>query len=966
MAKRLPSAKQPSLFAETEPSFPPPDTHPPTPSPSASQGDPEAFGDPLKGAGSGIGKGLGAGELVIAVDSHSLLYQVFHAMPTMSSPSGQAVQAVYGFLRDLADLRDRLAPDFLVCTFDASEETFRNTIYPPYKQHRDPMPEELRSQIPIVLKLLELLRIPVLQLGGYEADDLLATIADEVERAGARCLLVTSDKDCRQLLSDQVQLYLIRKSMIYGEAQLREEWGIGPSQVIDYQGLVGDSVDNIPGVPSIGPKTATELLGKYPTLEVLYEHLEEISSAKRKQTLATYRDQAFLSRLLSALRRDVPIDLAWGPWRDLKPDAAPAGELFQQLGFKGLAKRWLDAQSVADSPSAAHSPATDYRTIQSLQQLEEVVGICRKAPWVSFDSETTGLQPRDAKPVGYSLAWEIGCAAYIPLMAPSGTTTLAADQVHERLKPLLENPKIRKIGQHLKFDAILLRSQGIHLRGIEFDTMVADYLLDAGQRNHSLGEIAKRVLDRDSIPISDLIGTGKQQSTMDQVPLEKISYYACEDADLPLQLHPVLQPRIQQQGLESVFRDLELPLIDVLAAMEYQGIAVDVERLRSLSDRFGKRIESIRQEIEQMAGGHFNPESPKQLAKVLFEELQLPIVKKTKTGPSTDAEVLQELASKHPLPAKILELRQAVKLKSTYLDALPEQISPVTGRIHTSFRQDVAATGRLSSVDPNLQNIPVRTQEGKEIRSAFRASQPDWLLLKADYSQIELRILAHYSQDAAMLKAFHDGLDIHAQVASQVYGVPIDQVHSDQRRSAKAINFGILYGQSPFGLAKALQIPQDEASRFIDQYFARFPGVVDFMERTIMECRRQGFVQTLSGRKRWIQGVRDFATLEPRKKKVLLEPERMAVNTVIQGSAADLIKMAMIAIHRQLEESSTLDARMLLQIHDELIFEVSPAARDRLAQLVAKEMTEAVKLSVPLEIELQAGSSWGECEKLTL
>ncbi len=901
------------------------------------------------------------GDVVFLIDSHSLIYQLFHAMPPMTSPTGFPVSVVHGFLRDLADIRDRWAPAYIICTFDESEETFRNELYPAYKEHRDPMPEDLRSQIPLLQKALAATGFPVVSMAGYEADDLLATLAAQVESHGGNAVLVTSDKDCRQLITDRTRMLNLRKNEFFEASHLQETWGIRPDQVVDFQAMVGDSVDNVPGIPLIGPKFAQELLAKFGTLENILDRADEVPGAKRSENVKNFREQALLSKKLVELRRDVPLHSDWESWGRLRPNQSEIKELFELFGFRKLASRFLNDSTTPETvstPSEKH-----YALIQSITQLKEVVGTWKDVEKIAFDSETTSTNPRSAATVGYSIAWKPGHAIYIPILAPRGEITLPIEEVLDVLRPILENPLIAKIGQNLKYDWIILGNHGVHLNGIAFDTMVADYLLDAGQRNHGLEDIARRWLNKESIGIVDLIGSGKSQKTMDQVPLSLITEYACEDVDLPLQLEPILASSLAEQGLDELFRSLELPLVEVLADMEFQGISLDVERLQDLSREFDQRIHGMLGEIAGMAGEKFNPDSPKQLAEVLFNRLGLPVVKKTKTGPSTDVEVLQELASKHPLPAKIIEYRQATKLKGTYIDALPELLCPSTHRIHTSFRQDVAATGRLSSSDPNLQNIPVRTEDGRRIRSAFRAGPEGWFLLTADYSQIELRVLAHYCQDESLRKAFEEDQDIHAMVASQVYQVPLDQVTSSMRRSAKAINFGIIYGQSPFGLAKALSISKEEASSFIDSYFARYPGVQDFIVRTIDECKKVGFVKTLSGRKRWLSGVRDFSSLEPSKRKMLTEPERMAVNTVIQGSAADMIKMAMISIHRKLK-NSTLQSKMLLQIHDELIFEFPPIECERLTQLVRSEMTTICPLSVPLKVDVKTGPNWAACEPI--
>jgi DNA polymerase-1 len=956
---------------------------------------------PKTGLGDAAG-GLHADDLVVIVDSHSLIYQVFHAMPSMTSPSGLEVGALHGFLRDLAELRDRWKPTFLICAFDESEETFRNRLYDQYKIHREPMPEGLRAQMPLIHQAMDILGIAKLSLAGFEADDILATLAADAVEAKARCLLVTSDKDCRQLISDRVQLLNIRKAEVFDRQALQAAWGIAPEQVVDFQALVGDSVDNVPGVPQIGPKAAQQLLEEFGSLEAIYDNLERVAGAKKQATLRAHRDQAFLSRSLVQLRRDVPIARDWNHWRYHAPSPAAIEGFFRDLGFRRLAERFLvatpgepvgqplrlidrrhyrcafptedaDRRSLAAGPPAAGGrevvgllPSPELPLGQSFADLrDELLRFLAEAPpeqrWLAIDTETTSLKARDAEPVGYSIAWSEGQAAYLPVRGPQAERLLDHSQVKDFLRPLLEDPAIGKVGQNLKYDLIVLRGQGLRVCGIAMDTMVADYLLEPGGRNHNLDDLAKRYLDHETITIESLIGSGKEQRSMASVEVDRVAIYAAEDVDIPWRLRPLLRQRLLQAKLDKVCDEIEIPLIEVLAEMEFNGIAIDCERLKELSRKFAAKIERLRQEIIELADEPFNPDSPKQLATILFEKLGLRVVKKTKTGPSTDAEVLQELAAEHPLPAKIVEYRQATKLQGTYIDALPLMISPKTGRIHTSFRQDIAATGRLSSSEPNLQNIPIRTDDGREIRSAFIPGESNWLLMTADYSQIELRVLAHYCGDASLRQAFLDDEDIHARVAAEVHGVEVDQVTPAMRRGAKAINFGILYGQSPFGLAKALGISKAEAAEFIDRYFDRYRSVRDFMRQTLDNCRREGFVTTISGRKRFLQGIRDFSSLNPQQQKTLLEPERMAVNTVIQGSAADLIKLAMIKIHRQLSDSS-LPARLLLQIHDELIFEVHRDAVDQLARLVRAAMISAVSLDVPLKVDIKVGADWAACE----
>lgn len=890
------------------------------------------------------------------IDAHSLIYQVFHAIPEMSSPTGQPVAAIYGFVRDVLDIIEKKQPDFLFCAFDApGEHTFRHELFEPYKATRQEMPIDLRPQIGEIQRMLAALGIPTLVCPNYEADDILATLARQTESLGGTCVVVTGDKDCRQLITDQTYVYNIRKQEMFDAAALEAEWGIKPSQVIDFQTLVGDSVDNIPGVPLIGPKIAGELLRQYGTLENLFEHLDELAGNKRRENLRNFREQALVSRQLVCLSSNVPIEVDWHAGRVGGINREAALELCREFGFRRLAER-ISGMSVADAPAAWQA---DYQTVTSMPQLRELVSLMQAQPRVAFDTETTSTSPRWAELVGISFAWEEGRAYYVPVRAPQGEPQLDKSEVLVVLRPLLENPAVEKIGQNIKYDLIVFRNAGIHLRGIAFDTMVADYLLEPGERIHNLDDLAKRYLNHTTVHIDELIGSGKNQKRMDEVPVTLITHYASQDADVPLRLVRTLERRLAEDGLADLYRDLEMPLVDVLAEMEFNGIQVDVKLLGDLSRRYGERMKTLEAEIYELAEGPFNIDSPKQLSKLLFEQLKLPVLKRTKTGPSTDADVLNDLAKIHALPAKVLEYRQNAKLKCTYVDALPALVHPVTGRVHTSFKQDVAATGRLSSTEPNLQNIPIRTEQGREIRSAFLPGEPGWLLFAADYSQIELRVLAHYSSDEALQRAFQEDRDIHTQVASEVYGVALDQVTRDMRRSAKAVNFGVIYGQSPFGLAQALDIDKEQAARFIDTYFARYAGVAAFIKQTLQDCRRLGYVSTILGRRRAVQGVRDPGLFGDSYQRIM--PERIAINTVIQGSAADLIKRAMINVHRRLQQEQR-HARLLLQIHDELVLEVAPEEQEVVRQLVVDEMTAAANLAVPLKVDVKFGVNWAECE----
>lgn len=917
------------------------------------------------------------GKTVYVVDSNSLIFQVFHALPEMTGPKGQPVSAVYGFTRDVIFLIQEKQPDYLFFAFDLPGRTFRHELFADYKVHRKEMPADLVPQFPAIRRMLESLGLAIAELEGFEADDILATLARVCDEERANCFLVTADKDCRQLISDRVRLFNVRKNQVLGEPELLEEWGIRPKQVVDYQALVGDPVDNVPGIPLIGPKLARELLNTYGDLEGVLEHAHEVSGKKRRENLLAGRESALLSRRLVQLDVNCPIRADWERARIKPIDPTSALELCGEFGFRGLSDRVASLGKPKESITAAQQ-SVRYTCVFTEDALRELVNEMSRQELLSVDTETTNLNPRLAEIVGYSFSWRPGEGFYVPVLAPAGEPRIPPEKAAELLRPVLENAAIKKVGQNLKYDMVALRNIGIRLQGVEFDTMIASYLLEAGERSHSLDELARRHLDHTTTKISELIGKGRDQKRMDEVPLAQISHYAAEDADIPLRLREVLAPKLRDAELENLFSELEMPLTQVLAEMEFNGITVDIGHLNRLSSIYSERIHALEAEIHDLAGKPFNIASPKQLAEILFVEQRLPILRKTKTGPSTDASVLEELAKVHPLPAKIIEYRQYAKLKNTYVDALPELVNPHTGRIHSCFNQVVAATGRLSSNEPNLQNIPIRTEQGREIRGAFLPKEQGWKLLAADYSQIELRILAHFSQDDVLCGAFSENQDIHRLVAAQVRGIGQEDVTSDMRRSAKAINFGIIYGQSAFGLAKQLGIDQHSAQEFIDSYFARYPKVAGFLTKTLVNCRQNGYVKTILGRRRAIAGVREipvdfqqslFAdgsaglleSTQLHSRRSLNLSERTAVNTVIQGSAADLIKSAMLAIHNRLQQSN-LSAKMLLQIHDELIFEVPEEEATDLADIVTSEMSNVIRLDVPLKVDVKSGDNWAACE----
>ncbi len=897
-----------------------------------------------------------AGKTVYVVDAHSLIFQVFHAMPEMSSPTGQPTGAIHGFTRDMFDLLERRKPDFLFVAFDLSGPTFRHELSADYKANRVEMPADLGPQIPNIRRVLEAMGVPVVAVERFEADDVLATLARRVEELGGDCFLVTADKDCRQLITDHVKLFNPRKNQVFDAAALLADWGVRPDQVVDFQSLVGDPVDNVPGVPLIGPKSATQLLQQYDTLEGVYEHIEKLTGKKR-ENLIQFRDRALESRRLVRLDPEVPVEIDWNAGRVGQIDRRRVLELFDEFGFRRLGER-LDTLAPQEAPPPAAWRAT-YKTVGTPKELDKLVKDLSRQKSFSFDTETTSLNPRAAQIVGYAFAWKEGEGWYVPVRAPAGDPCLDPEETLKKLAPILENPEIHKVGQNLKYDMGVLRAAGCALAGVAFDTMVADYLLEAGEQNHNLDDLARRYLNHVTSKIVDIIGTGKNQRRMDEAPVALVAPYAGEDADVALRLAPLLQTRLAAEGLTELFENVEIPLIEVLVELEHNGITIDVEHLQRLSQEYARRMETIEQEIYELAGREFNIGSTRQLGQILFDELKLPVIKRTKTGVSTDVEVLDELAKQHPLPAKIVEYRQYAKLKSTYIDALPQLVLPETRRVHTSFNQVVTATGRLSSNEPNLQNIPVRTELGREIRTAFTPGQPDWLLLAADYSQIELRVLAHYSGDEALRTAFAQDEDIHARVAAEVFGVPLEQVTSDMRRKAKAVNFGVIYGQSPFGLAKSINVDQSEAAEFIEAYFARYQGVTEFIEKILEDCRKTGYVKTILGRRRRITGIREPARRRDSFQRNL--PERTAINTVIQGSAADLIKLAMLGIHCRLREDRK-SARMLLQIHDELIFESPADEIAALGELVVAEMTTGHELTVPLRVDVKTGPNWGNLQ----
>ncbi|HMB08838.1 MAG TPA: DNA polymerase I [Isosphaeraceae bacterium] len=881
------------------------------------------------------------------LDAYSLIYQVFHALPLMTGPAGQPTQAVFGIVRDLLNLgRDR-RPDYLAAAFDGAGPVFRSALYADYKARRGAMPDELTAQIPVIRRVFEGFRVPVLIHPGYEADDVIATLARRGAERGLDVFLCTADKDARQLIDDRIKIYNLRTRAVLDAAALRAEWGVAPAQVVDLLALTGDASDNVPGVPGIGLKTGAKLLEAFGDLETLLAHIDQVAGAKRKENLRAHAGTARLARTLVTLRDDLDLALDWEALRLGPPDARALRALCIECGFHRFLAEIPD-DAAAGGPAWEHQ----YRIVDTPEKLADFVAELGRQPKFCLDTETTALDPLRADLVGLAFSWRAGAAYYLPVRGPAGEAVLDRAATLAALRPALTDPATEKVGQNLKFDLLVLRRAGIELAGPIADTMVLSYLLESGERNHNLDQLARRLLDHAMVPIADLIGKGKGQRTMDQVEVAKVAHYAGEDADASWRIEAILAPRVRSEGLWDLYADLERPLIAVLARMEEAGIKVDVGRLGRLSQEFADRLEGIEREIFAQAGRPFNIGSGPQLRQVLFEELKLPALQKTPGGePSTAQDVLEELAANHPLPRLLIQHRQLAKLKSTYLDALPALVHPEDGRVHASFNQGVTATGRLSSSDPNLQNIPVRTEDGRQIRQAFVAGFDGWQLLTADYSQIELRILAHYSGDPALRRAFAQDHDIHRAVAARIFGVPESAVDAHQRRIAKTVNFGVIYGLSPFGLAGRLGITQAEAAAFIDAYFREYAGVDAFITRTLEAALKSGRVETILGRRRPIDGIKNTTG---RSRNLA---ERTAVNTVIQGSAADLIKRAMLAVDRRIGAEG-LRARMLLQIHDELVFEAPGAEIAALANLVRHAMTTALDLAVPLKVDLAAGPNW--------
>lgn len=892
------------------------------------------------------------------VDAHAHIYACYYAIKALASPSGEPTNAVYGFTSTLlALLRDR-KPDKLVVIFDPPGKVFRHEIYPDYKATRQPMPADLPNQIRRIHQVLEVMGISELVVPGFEADDVIATLARKASAAGWQVRICSKDKDLEQLIDERTRLYDCRTGAECDAARLLAEKGYRPDQALDIQTLIGDSIDNVPGVPGVGPKTAAKLLAEFGTLEALLAGLDKVKPALAAK-IRENQPALELSRKLVRLRDDVPLPVELEAMGVGRPDPARMAPLFGELGFA----RFLDQLVSSEQQSAGHqvrglttAEDCDYRCIDTPDKLAAFAADLAKQTEFAFDTETNSLDSLHCELVGMSFAWQDRIAYYVPVQSPrGGGFGLPLAEVVRALGPALADPKIAKIGHHMKFDFESAGAGGMPVANLAFDTMIAAYLLDP-EGEHGLDRLADAELGHKTIPISDLIGKGRDQINMRDVPLERIAPYAAEDADVTWRLYGKLKPRLAQSALDRLLADVEMPLVAVLAEMERLGVSLDVPLLEAMSLQMAGQAEALTQKIHAAAGGEFNIDSTRQLADVLFNTLGLSGTKKTAGGShSTDSEVLETLAAHHEVPRLVLEYRQLVKLKGTYVDALPRMICAQTGRVHPTFTQTRTATGRLACQDPNLQNIPIRTPAGRAIRQAFIPGQPDWVMLTADYSQIELRMLAHFSEDPALMRAFAEDQDIHTFVAAQVFDVMPAFVDPEQRRRAKAVNFGIIYGQTPFGLSKSLGISQVEAKNFIDAYFRRYATIQRFIDRCHADARATGYVTTILGRRRPIPDINSSNKMQ----KALAE--RTAVNTVTQGSSADLIKLAMINIGRRIRTEGR-PSRMLIQVHDELVFEMPREAVEAETEMIRAEMTGAIPLKVPLKVDIAWGRSWLEAK----
>ena len=894
------------------------------------------------------------------IDGYAIVYRAHFAMirnPLITS-DGRHTSALFGFINSMFKLFRDEDPNHIVIVFDSKEKTFRNEMYPQYKATREKMPDELRAQLPDLWKLTEAMNLPRLEVGGYEADDVIGALAVRAKEAGMEAYIVSGDKDFMQLVNDSIFMYSPGRqsdaAAVVDRERVEQRWGVAPEKIVDLFGLMGDSSDNVPGVPGVGEKTAVKLLQEYGSFDAVLDHAEEVKNKRVREGLTKGADIARLSKELVTIRIDVPLDVELDDLERRDFDFDAMAEIFRELEFFRLQGQ-LDMFRGTEVTAEVAEIAKDYTTVNSLNDLKKMIATLKSADLISMDIESTSTDPMLAEIVGFSFSVRDDSGWYVPILFPEKTKPLFAgkgddlEAVLTQMRPLFEDSSLAKCGQNIKYDMLILKRHGVDVQGVVCDTMLAAHLLKPESRSYKLDYLSEEHLQYRMQPITDLIGTGKNQLTMDQVGVEKVSFYAAEDADVCRLLVPILNRKLEESDLRDFYRKVEAPLIPVLMQMEYDGVYVDKEMMAEMSTWMEKKIDTFTREICTIAGTNFNLNSPKQLAVILFDTLNLPQIRRR----STDVNVLGRLKSHHPLPAKILEYRKFQKLKSTYVDAIPKLIHPETGRIHSSFSQTVAATGRLASSNPNFQNIPIRAEEGREIRKAFRPQTDGRVIFSADYSQIELRIMAHLSGDETLQDAFAKGEDIHAHTAGNIFGVDLKDVLPEMRRTAKVVNFGVMYGAGPFRMSQELDIPLDESRKVIEAYFDRYAGIRDFIDATLDFARKEKFIQTMLGRRRYCYDIDDA------NQRVRSAAERATINMPIQGTAAEMIKLAMIKIHERLKNEN-LKSQMILQIHDELLFEVPEEELDHLREMVVQEMEAALALDVPVIVDCGVGESWFE------
>lgn len=890
-------------------------------------------------------------KILYIVDGHGLIYRAYYAFirRPLVTAKGENTSAVFGYMRMILRLINERHPAYLVCVYDSKGPTFRHELYPPYKAKRLKAPEDLHPQVEVIKKLTRGLGIASVELPGYEADDLIGTISQKAADMGMRCSIVSSDKDVLQLVDERINVYASKKGIseteLLDEKRVTDLWGVPPRLIVDMLALMGDQSDNIPGVRGIGKSGALKLIREFGGFGEIYENLDMVKEQRTRRLLEEAKEDAFLSRKLLTIRRDVPVEFSM---EEYSLEGFPKEEGISILLDKEL-DTIVDELTRAPLPKPKDRKRGSYHLIESREDFELLAEKIAEKKMISFDTESTGVDPIDAEIIGVSISVEEEEGYYIPILSKEGPA-LGKEFLVSTLRGILEDESIGKIGQNLKYDLVALKKYGISMKGVSGDTMVAAYLLNPQRQRLNLDDLAKEWLDYDTIRYTDVVK--QKEHTLLDYPVEEVVSYACEDSDITLRLHNLLEPRLENANLLPLYRDIEVPLVSVLGKMENVGVRVDSGYLGRMSEEFGKEIAGLEEEIYEIAGNRFNIRSTKQLQEILFGRMNLPVIKRTKTGISTDESVLVELARTYEIASHLLRHRTLTKLKSTYVDSLPAMINPKTGRIHTSFNQTITTTGRLSSARPNLQNIPIREKEGRAIRKAF-IPEENWILVSADYSQIELRILASLSGDSAMIETFRNDGDVHAETASILFGLPPGEVSDQQRQIAKTINFSIIYGMSPFGLSKRLGISRKEAGRFIELYFEKYSGVKSFFEGIVEKAKKDGFVKTMLGRMRPVPEIRS------QNRNIFEAARRAAINTPIQGTAADLIKKAMVGIDREFTQHA-LKSRMLIQVHDELVFEAPVEETNTIEEIVREQMENALEFSIPLKVNVSTGSNWEE------